>query len=62
MINNNFTADDSRRLFEALCRSLDANVFESGAAPHTLLERAHTVSHLVSTPVMSSNLEKVLSH
>ncbi|KAF8905551.1 hypothetical protein CPB84DRAFT_1771703 [Gymnopilus junonius] len=32
MIHGSFTADDARRLFEALCRSLDADVFEKLAS------------------------------
>ena len=46
-----FTADDARRLFEALCRSLDADVFETRSAYHpgkNLPARSHTFSHSVS--------------
>ena len=40
-----FTADNSRRLFEALCRALEAPIFETAAQPVSAskqLERAHT--------------------
>ncbi|KIM48234.1 hypothetical protein M413DRAFT_225673 [Hebeloma cylindrosporum] len=46
-----FTADDARRLFEALCRSLDADVFETRSTPQpgkNLPGRSHTFSHPVS--------------
>ena len=40
-----FTADNSRRLFEALCRALEAPIFETAAQPVSTskqLARAHT--------------------
>lgn len=63
-----FAADDARKLFEALCRTLEAHVFESKAALFTkksALERAHTLSHPVSANVLSPRfppLEKICSH
>ena len=48
-----FTADNSRRLFEALCRALEAPIFEIVAQPFSTseqLERAHT------TPTYHSSL------
>ena len=47
-----FTADDSRRLFEALCRALEAPIFETAAQPVSTskqLERAHTTPHSISS-------------
>ena len=43
-------ADDARRLFEALCHSLDADVFETRSTLHpgkNLPGRSHTFSHPV---------------
>ncbi|CAA7265830.1 unnamed protein product [Cyclocybe aegerita] len=61
-----FTADDARRLFEALCRSLDAQVFESKAESRGTqrpLERAHTLAFPPSTMNASViPLEKRPSH
>jgi len=34
MINGNFSAENARRLFEALCGSLDASIFESNIVSH----------------------------
>jgi hypothetical protein len=45
MTMGSFTADNSRRLFEALCRALEAPIFETAAQPVSTsksLERAHT--------------------
>jgi len=66
-----FSADDSRRLFEALCLSLEARVFESNASYSrpgaSVLERAQTISHPIS-PGKSSPatgfppLERMSSH
>ena len=42
-----FTADNSRRLFEALCRALEAPIFETAAQPVSTskqLERTHATS------------------
>ena len=46
-----FTADNSRRLFEALCRALEAPIFEAAAQPVSTskqLDRAHTTPHTIS--------------
>ncbi|KDR84956.1 hypothetical protein GALMADRAFT_204580 [Galerina marginata CBS 339.88] len=64
MVQGGFTADDARRLFEALCRSIDAEVFEKPASrrPSSLPERAQTIAHVVSTSPMSERpRSKVLS-
>jgi len=45
MTFGHFAADDSRRLFEALCRVLEASIFETAAQPVSTskqLARAHT--------------------
>jgi hypothetical protein len=45
MTFGHFAADDSRRLFEALCRAIEASIFETAAQPDSTskqLERAHT--------------------
>jgi len=67
-----FTADDSRRLFEALCRSLDARVFGSDTSPRSSItasqiERSHTLSHPIapgrrSPAVSHPQLERNSSH
>ena len=47
-----FTADNSRRLFEALCRALEAPIFETAAQPVSTseqVERAHTTPHTISS-------------
>jgi len=44
-----FTAEDSRRLFEALCRALESPIFETAAHPASTSkqsERAHTAPDL----------------
>ncbi|KAF8960990.1 hypothetical protein BDZ97DRAFT_1266200 [Flammula alnicola] len=65
MIMGGFTADDSRRLLDALCRALDAKVFETTASapPQTSQpERAHTISHPTPKfPKTQAALEKVNS-
>lgn len=63
-----FDADDARRLFEALCRSLDAEVFEQSASPQPANAsahpgRAHSLAYLTSgSPRSPDGLqEKVVS-
>ena len=54
MTQGGFTADDSRRLFEALCRTLDAPVFETAAHPASTIkqsDRAHTTPNPIVKPV-----------
>jgi len=54
MTHGGFTADDSRRLFEALCRTLDAPVFETAAHPASTIkqsDRAHTTPNPILEPV-----------
>lgn len=64
MVQGNFTADNSRRLFDALCRSLDAKVFESRVPPRPpcIPERAHTLSSSRPMSPKYLQLEKVSSH
>ncbi|KIJ94484.1 hypothetical protein K443DRAFT_683720 [Laccaria amethystina LaAM-08-1] len=60
-----FSADDARKLFEALCRTLDARVFEqmpgSKNPPPGLPPRAQTVSFLPAPQVEKRRLEKYAS-
>ena len=47
-----FTADNSRRLFEALCRALEAPIFETAAQPVSTSKqrkRADTTPHTISS-------------
>lgn len=63
-----FTADNSRRLFEALCRALEAPIFETAAQPVTAtsntsttkqLERAHTTPHTISNLLENNHFRPV---
>ncbi|KAF8168134.1 hypothetical protein B0H34DRAFT_792774 [Crassisporium funariophilum] len=50
-----FAAEDARRLFEALCRAIEAPVFESETSPRLgsvskVPERAHTIANFASKP------------
>ena len=62
-----FSADDSRRLFEALCRTLEASVFETAAQTASTSnqpERAHTIPLTISSlleSIHSKSLETVKS-
>ncbi|KAF4623570.1 hypothetical protein D9613_001778 [Agrocybe pediades] len=51
MLFGGFNADDARRLFEALCHSIPAEVFNKPATPlrpSARPERAHTIAHPIS--------------